>query len=127
MASSQQMLSSLLDMQSNAQAALPVIPNNGNPNGAYNMPQQAQATPAPAQPAGPDLSWLGPSQHMQTFSNTLQQMQAGIERSRSRAAEVQQQLPPTVTPAVPQGPVLPQLNSTVQQFQPNGVVLPQLG
>lgn len=126
MASSQQMLSSLLDMQTNAQAALPVIPNNGNPNGAYNMPQEA-ATPAPAQPAGPDLSWLGPSQHMQTFANTLQSMQAGIEKSRQRVAEVQQQQPPTVTPAVPQGPVLPQLNSMTPAFQPNGVVLPQLG
>lgn len=126
MATSQQMLSSLLDMQGNAQAALPVIPNNGNPNGAYNMPQEA-AAPAPAQPAGPDLSWLGPSPHMQTFNTTLQSMQQSIEKSRQRVNQIQQENPPVVTPPVPQGPVLPQLNSTVQQFQPNGVVLPQLG
>lgn len=126
MATSQQMLSSLLDMQTNAQAALPVIPNNGNPNGAYNMPRQA-ATPEPAQPAGPDLSWLGPSQHMQTFANTLQNMQAGIEKSRQRTNEISQQTPPTVIPPVPQGPVLPQLNSATPAFQDTGVVLPQMG
>lgn len=126
MATSQQMLSSLLDMQGNAQAALPVIPNNGNPNGAYNMPQQA-ATPEPAKPAGPDLSWLGPSQHMQMFNTTLQSMQQGIEKSRQRVNEIQQENPPTVIPPVPQSPVLPQLNNVTPAFQPNGVVLPQLG
>lgn len=126
MATSQQMLSSLLDMQGNAQAALPVIPNNGNPNGAYNMPQQDTA-PAPAQPAGPDLSWLAPSQHMQTFNNTLQSMQQGIEKSRQRVNQIQQESPPVVVPPVPQGPVMPQLNSMTPAFRPNGVVLPQLG
>lgn len=126
MATSQQMLSSLLDMQPNAQAALPVIPNNGNPNGAYNMPQQ-DATPEPAKPAGPDLSWLGPSQHMQTFNNTLQSMQANIEKSRQRTNQISQENPPVVIPPVPQGPVLPQLNSVTPAVQNSGVVLPQLG
>lgn len=70
MASTQQILSALTDMQRNAQASLPVIPNNGNPAGAYNMPQ-SQEVAASAAPSGPDLSWLQPSAHMQNVQNWL--------------------------------------------------------
>lgn len=71
MAGNQQILSALLDMQENAQARLPVIPNNGNPAGAYNMPKQQQEGAASAAPSGPDLSWLQPSQHMMNVKNWL--------------------------------------------------------
>lgn len=70
MASTQQILSVLTDMQRNAQASLPVIPNNGNPAGAYNMPQSQEGA-ASAAPSGPDLSWLQPSAHMQNVQNWL--------------------------------------------------------
>ena len=45
MLSTQQVLQSLIDMQANAQQALPVIPNNGNPRGANNMPRTGGALP----------------------------------------------------------------------------------
>lgn len=63
MASTQQILSALTDMQRNAQASLPVLPNNGNPAGAYNMPHSKEGA-ASAAPSGPDLTWLQPSEHM---------------------------------------------------------------
>ena len=70
MASTQQILSALTDMQRNAQASLPVIPNNGNPAGAYNMPHSKEGA-ASAAPSGPDLSWLQPSSHMQNVQSRL--------------------------------------------------------
>lgn len=70
MASTQQILSALTDMQRNAQASLPVIPNNGNPAGAYNMPHSKEGA-ASAAPSGPDLSWLQPSAHMQNVQSWL--------------------------------------------------------
>ena len=45
MLSTQQVLQSLIDMQANAQQALPVIPNNGNPMGANNMPHNSGIVP----------------------------------------------------------------------------------
>ena len=45
MLSTQQVLQSLIDMQANAQQALPVIPNNGNPMGANNMPRNTGIVP----------------------------------------------------------------------------------
>lgn len=51
----QELLAAITDMQRNAQQNLPVIPNNGNPAGAYNMPQAAQPV-APTQPQVMDYS-----------------------------------------------------------------------
>lgn len=93
-------------MQQNAQAALPVIPNNGNPNGAYNMAtmpaQQRQPAVPPAMPSVPAerFPWLKPSQSMENVKNLLAQRKA------------QQQLPmqaaPQLTPSQrPAGPALP--------------------
>lgn len=114
MASTQQMLASTRDLQQNAQAALPVIPNNGNPAGAYNMPQSTQV---PAKPAGPDLSWLQPSAHMQSVNATLQALQQNIDMTKPPATVVQQ--PQAPVPVLPQAtPVMPALNTS-------GVVLPQ--
>lgn len=78
MTSTQQILSAITGMQENAQAALPVIPNNGNPGGAHNMPQmQGQE---PAKPAGPDLSWLQPSAAMQGIVQSMQTKQPDLDR-----------------------------------------------
>lgn len=70
-------------IQSDVQSALPVIPNNGNPGGAYNMPhspaeqQQQVAAPDP-------FAWLKPSSYMEEVKNRLanwdQEVQEGIER-----------------------------------------------
>lgn len=120
MAGAQQMLASLGNMQQNAQAALPVIPNNGNPAGAYNMPQTGQTPPAPA---GPDLSWLQPSPHMQEVAATLQALQKNIDAARQQATQPaqvgaqQQQM---------QLPVLPQVGTYSPLPAPSGVVLPQM-
>ena len=78
MATTQQILSAITGLQENAQAAVPVIPNNGNPGGANNMPQtQAQG---PAKPAGPDLSWLLPSPAMQGITQAIQAKQPELDR-----------------------------------------------
>lgn len=62
MANSQAILQAIAGMQQNTQESLPVIPNNGNPGGVHNMPQQPQAAPAAA-PAAPvdKYPWLKPS------------------------------------------------------------------
>lgn len=117
MASAQQMLASVSNLQQNAQAALPVIPNNGNPGGAYNMPQNVQA-PA-AKPAGPDLSWLQPSEHMQSVNQTLQSLQQSIDASKNRMPRDTQITPPRPAPALPQQVAQP-------AAAPQGVILPQL-
>lgn len=55
-------------LQQGIQESLPVIPNNGNPAGANNMPassQEEQATP-------PDpYAWLQPSPYMQKVTEML--------------------------------------------------------
>ena len=73
-------------IQQAAQEALPVIPNNGNPAGAYNMPQAAQPMPKPvvgqAQPmAKPTLAqrypWLQSSPSLQNARDILAQRRQG--------------------------------------------------
>lgn len=78
MASTQQILSAVVDMQKTAQGNLPVIPNNGNPAGAYNMPHAAEQGSAPAAPSGPDLSWLQPSQAMSNIQRMLESRRAKV-------------------------------------------------
>lgn len=105
MASSHQVLQAIADMQREGQERLPVIPNNGNPAGAHNMPHQPQA-PAPA-PVEDKYAWLKPSQ--------------AVDNIRALTSSIGTQAP-AVQPVVPavqqQAPVLP-----VRATQP--VVLPQ--
>jgi len=56
------------DLQQQAQAALPVTPNNGNPNGAHNMPA-AGVLPAAT---GGRYPWLQPSPSMGWVQQMLQ-------------------------------------------------------
>ena len=113
MATTQQMLSAITGMQENAQAALPVIPNNGNPAGANNMPQTQGQQATPAAPSGPDLSWLQPSPAMQHFNSMLQQRQAVLDAQRQQPAQQAPvaQAPQSYTPVLPQqqmaAPVIP--------------------
>lgn len=116
MASAQEMLASTSSIQQNAQAALPVIPNNGNPAGAYNMPQADQT---PTKPSGPDLSWLQPSAHMQSVNATLQALQRNIDAARG------QQQAATQTATAQPLPVIPQQAAPAVTIPP-GVVLPQM-
>jgi hypothetical protein len=58
-------------IQQNIQGQLPVIPNNGNPAGAYNMPQVASVG-APQQVAPPNpYQWVEPSQSMTNVREML--------------------------------------------------------
>lgn len=101
-------------MQQNAQAALPVIPNNGNPNGAYNMPPQgAPMQTLPTQPQD-KYSWLKPSQSMDNIREFLASRRAQLAQP---AAPVPQlggiPMPKNPAPLVPQpGPVMPQRVNT---------------
>jgi hypothetical protein len=116
MASSQAILSALSQMQTNTQAALPVIPNNGNPGGAYN-----QAAPQPVAPpqqvggAGASLyspkmqsyEWLKPSPYMQMVNQYLGQRpqfksasQAAIQPPQ--AAQAPATVPSAGLPQLPQ-------------------------
>ena len=55
-------------LQQGVQESLPVIPNNGNPGGANNMP----ASPQGEQAAPPDpYAWLQPSPYMQKVTEML--------------------------------------------------------
>lgn len=63
MPSTQELLQSIIDMQSNAQRSLPVIPNNGNPMGANNMPRNTGIVPPHMQQpqgGGYDSSGINP-------------------------------------------------------------------
>jgi hypothetical protein len=51
-------------IQQNIQGQLPVIPNNGNPAGAYNMPQMASVGAAPPVAPPNPYQWVEPSQSM---------------------------------------------------------------
>lgn len=72
-------------IQSDVQSALPVIPNNGNPAGAYNMPQASgENAQAGAQVPADPFAWLKPSAYMEEVKSRLanwdQEVQDGIER-----------------------------------------------
>lgn len=55
-------------LQQGIQESLPVIPNNGNPGGANNMP----ASPQGEQAAPPDpYAWLKPSPYMEKVTEML--------------------------------------------------------
>lgn len=78
MAGTQELLQAVLNMQQNAQAALPVIPNNGNPRGANNMPAgPASAAPAPA-PHDNTPAWVRPSASMEQLQQILSQPIQGV-------------------------------------------------
>lgn len=97
MNNTQAVLAAMSRMQSNAQAALPVSPNNGNPGGAYNMPHGGQQ----AQPAAPPdpWPWLQPSPFMQSLQQDLASRSERLRQELSFANGVQQmQMQPTVLP-----------------------------
>ena len=103
-------LNGVSNMQQVVQEGLPVIPNNGNPGGAYNMPHApqlpGQPQPVVAQPmTQPQLSdrypWLRPTQSMDNVRNLL-------------ASRRQATLPPAAIPQQLQAlPLLPQARGPI--------------
>ena len=74
-------------LQQGIQESLPVIPNNGNPGGANNMPAEEQSQQA----APPDpYAWLQPSPYMQKVtemlanSSVLEQLLSEIENPQEK-------------------------------------------
>lgn len=63
MAFSQQLLEAIANMQQVGQENLPVMPNNGNPGGANNMPQSQPTVQQLPQQTGPmdKYPWMKPS------------------------------------------------------------------
>lgn len=117
MASTQELLTAVTNMQPNAQEALPVIPNNGNPQGAYNMASKV-APAGPPRKRGPDLSFLQPSQTMLDFRSQLQRRQMDLDAQRAQQrGEI-----PTKPMQLPEQPVIP-----TKPMQIGGPVLPQRG
>lgn len=121
MATTQELLAAINNIQPDAQAALPVIPNNGNPRGAFNMPPARNATEeAVARPPASqkDFSWLQPSQYMRNVQDMLSQRRTGGNMQQTTMptmqtggqAPMQQQLPPVpARQEVPDRPfVMPQ-------------------
>ena len=132
MAAQQELIAAVRSMQANAQANLPVIPNNGNPNGAYNAPRQGLREPPKRSTY--DLSWLEPSPAMRQMQDNLSQRQGYLD---SMLAQIRQQpAPPLATPAQQpaQQPVMPmnrvmspQLPTLPMSNASGGVVLPSTG
>ena len=109
-------LAAMSNMQSNIQTANPVIPNNGNPAGAYNMPQGQAATQQPS-PNMDRYAWLQPSPYMAYLQSSLQDRGARIK------AEMEQMYSQPVLPVAQpepamqqpqQAPIIPQPTYTVQ-------------
>lgn len=97
MNNTQAVLAAMSRMQSNAQAALPVSPNNGNPGGAYNMPHGGQQA-VPAAPPDP-WPWLQPSPFMQSLQQDLASRSERLKQELSLTNNVQpMQVQPTVLP-----------------------------
>jgi hypothetical protein len=101
--STQEILNGVINMQANAQQALPVIPNNGNPAGAYNMPMLPQhravgQPPVAAQPmvrqpqaplpTPPQYPWLAPSQ---SATNIRTMLEGRRDRFQQPVQDVMQQ------------------------------------
>lgn len=134
----QGVLDSITSMQQNAQAALPVIPNNGNPQGANNMqpamptvgdawasvvtgnpPQQSVPVPMP-KPAGPPPAeqfypWMAPSPYMGSILSRIQGMPQPNPPAVQPAAPAQIQAPNRQLPVMPElGPVRTANNTWTQ-------------
>lgn len=101
MASTNQLLAAITDMQPNAQSNMPVVPNNGNPAGAHNMPQQEAA--APQSLSQQHYPWLAPSPHMQNILRRVQTQQQNAQQ----AVVAPQQVAPPQPAAIGAMPVLP--------------------
>lgn len=116
MINTHKILNAVTSMQQNAQAALPVIPNNGNPAGAYNMPPQGAQAPVQPQAQSPYYyPWLAPSPHMEGIQNQLSARQAMLNQMLTQYSP---------QPIAPQAPAVPQQVPAVEP-QPQQMVATQ--
>lgn len=95
------MVQNMNNMQENAQAAVPVVPNNGNPNGAHNMPA---TVPNPMLQRYP---WLGPSTHMTNIRQRLDDMGTRLTRADMQYVGTTTPQVPAAPPVVMPTPALP--------------------
>lgn len=97
MMTTQQILQAMGSMQSDAQNALPVIPNNGNPGGANNMPQLASLDSPPVAAPNP-LQWLEPSPAMSNTKSLLEAQYNKLLREQMNARTSEGQFNTVVDP-----------------------------
>ena len=97
MAAQQELISAVRSMQANAQANLPVIPNNGNPNGAYNAPRVGQQL-GRGKSMPNDFSWLEPSPAMRQLQDSMVQRQQYLD---SMLSQIRQQPAPVMNESAP--------------------------
>ena len=90
-------------LQPTAQANVPVIPNNGNPAGAYNMP--GATAPRPAAPSFFQYSAASPSPYMQSIYSMLSASPAVATQEAQLAPAVWQEQAPAPQGRLP--PVIP--------------------
>lgn len=138
MAAWQELISAVRSMQANAQANLPVIPNNGNPNGAYNTPRAPQVAVLERQRPR-HYSWLDPSPAMQQLQDRMAQRQQYLDSALRQIRQPAQPMPtPLPAPQQPQPQPQPQQFPMTPALPPmpvasaptvlnRGVVLPSTG
>lgn len=130
-----ELIDAVMNMQQNAQGNLPVIPNNGNPNGANNMPggKYGAKPHVPNQPRpGGDPSWLAPSPAMEEIKRLLSGQNQPPGHVGIMPVPNQPVIPHQQVPANPQlppmpGPVVPQMprqGMNGQPTQPTNPILP---
>ncbi len=100
-----ELIQRVMNMQRNAQENLPVIPNNGNPNGVYNNPA-APPQPAPTQ-AQSMYPWLQPSASMDVIQQLLSAPLMGAAQAAPPGRVVGPMPGQQPAPIVPQPPVIP--------------------
>lgn len=104
-------------IQSDVQSSLPILPDNGNPAGAYNMPSQAAQEPVQAPPD--PLAWLRPSPYMTEVQKMLQQQDKRLEQMYASLLPTQQAMPSAVPASAPN--VLPAGLPPLPETQWNGM------
>lgn len=127
MADMSQLIQAMAQMQPQAQAALPIIPNNGNPQGANNMPNgnASPVMPGINATALQHYPWLAPSPSM----DLVQQMLQNYPQFSNNVQPVSPQqpggnmIPMPTNPAASQ-PVLPRMGSNSISSRGTGPVLP---
>lgn len=103
-----QLLNAVQDIQMQAQTSLPVIPNNGNPNGANNMPAVEVTQPQPQSQPTMHYPWAQPSPAM---TNVRQLLSSYAQPPvQAQPAQVVQQ-PTAGTMNTPLPPVIPTRSS----------------
>lgn len=115
-----QTLQAINDMQVNVQSGLPVIPNNGNPAGAHNMPQGVgQAMPRPSPSWSEKFPWMQQSPFMATLSEQLKANGARLQQEymATNAAPIVPSIPAEAAAPMQQAPPQVLDTNTLSPFQ----------